>query len=99
MIKVISWNVLGLEDVFEKALVSRDLGTVRAGWIALQETKLRLVDSRLVNQICGHGNWDCSASINSAEGILCYWDKSISWLQNVWWSKVSLQLRVSGWTV
>lgn len=39
--KIVSWNVRGLGDVSKRLLFRRDLGMIRAGWIALQETKLR----------------------------------------------------------
>lgn len=47
--KIVSWNIRGLRDVSKRVLVRRDLGGIRAGWIALQKTKLCLVDSWMVN--------------------------------------------------
>lgn len=40
----------------KKTIVKRDLGAVKVNWVALQETKLRIVDRSVVNQVCGRGD-------------------------------------------
>lgn len=50
--KLVFWNVRSLGDVSKRALVRQDLGDIRARWVTLQETKLRVVDGWLVKQIC-----------------------------------------------
>lgn len=47
--------------------------------MALQETKLRVVDRSIVNWVCGHGDWgfSYSASVGAVGGILCYWNQSV----------------------
>lgn len=79
IIKLVSWNVRGLGETSKRALIRRDLGAVRDGWIALQETKLYSVDNWLVNQIRGQGEWGFCflGSVGSAGGILCCWDKVV----------------------
>lgn len=59
--------------------MKKDLCSIRADWVALEETKLRSVDSYFVQQICGQKNWGFvfSASIGAARGILYCWDKEV----------------------
>lgn len=54
--KILSWNVHGLEDEYKKTLIGRDLSVGKANWVALHETTLRMMDNFVVNQVCGRGD-------------------------------------------
>lgn len=57
VMKIISWIVWCLGEASKKVFICRDFGIVKAGWVALQETKLCSVDCCMVNQVCGCNEW------------------------------------------
>lgn len=73
IMNILSWIVRELENVSKRALVKSDIGTIRANWVALQETKFCIVDGYMVNQVCGQGKWAFAFSPleRSVGGILC----------------------------
>lgn len=75
---VITWNVKGLGNRSKRGRIKRDLRSIRARWITLQETKLSLVDGFIISQLCGRGNWgfSFSPSAEAAWGVVYCWAKS-----------------------
>ncbi|KAK8653816.1 hypothetical protein V6N13_127799 [Hibiscus sabdariffa] len=72
---------LGDPKNFEKkAAVKRLIFTSKASIFFLQETKLQVVDDRVVRQLCGKVdflNWIYSPSIGFAGGLLSLWDPKV----------------------
>lgn len=63
LMKIISsWNVWGLGDPHKRYNVRKDLGSIKADWLALQESKLGTMDRYLVQQICGQRDWGFAVS-------------------------------------
>ncbi|XP_070017179.1 uncharacterized protein [Nicotiana sylvestris] len=75
-IKVISWNVRGLNDKKKREIIKSQVQNWRADIICMQETKVEGDIKEIVNQIWG-GRWVSYASLKASGtrgGILLLWD-------------------------
>ncbi|XP_070007559.1 uncharacterized protein [Nicotiana sylvestris] len=75
-IKVISWNVRGLNDKKKREIIKSQVQNWRADIICMQETKVEGDIEEIIRQICG-GRWVRYASLEASGtrgGILMLWD-------------------------
>ena len=58
----------------------------KVDFVCIQETKLDLIDRRLVEKIWRHGevDWVYSGSIGNSGGLLCAWDKDSFEIVEMW---------------
>ena len=79
-IKILSWNVRGLNDPDKRTVVKGLLNRWKCSVVCLQETKLRVVDERVVRSLWGRGRWvkwECLRADGTAGGILLMWDSRL----------------------
>ena len=77
-IKIISWNVRGVNDLDERKVIKNFLRTHRVDLVCLQETKVQEMNNDMVRSL-GVGrflNWKALNAEGSAGGILLLWDNS-----------------------
>ena len=78
-LNIVSWNVRGLNDK-DKCLRMRNLLRMwKADIICLQETKLAVINRRVIQSLWGnqHVDWISLGSNGAAGGILLMWDKRV----------------------
>ena len=75
-LKIITWNVRGLNDLNKRLRVRHLLRNWKADIICLQEKKLDLITKGLVRNIWGiqHVDWLYLGSMGASSGILLMWD-------------------------
>ncbi|GMI64192.1 hypothetical protein HRI_000088500 [Hibiscus trionum] len=74
---IVSWNVRGLGRVEKKVVVRRCITTYKAAIVFLQETKLQLVDDRVVKRVFGNSRlseYSFSPSSGAVGGLITVWD-------------------------
>ena len=78
-VKIITWNVRGLNDLNKCLLVRHLLRSWKADIICLQETKLDLITKGLVRNIWGihHVDWLYLGLMGALGGILLMWDTRV----------------------
>jgi hypothetical protein len=78
-LKIITWNVRGLNDLNKHFQVRHLLKLWKADIVCLQETKLELVTKGLVRNIWGihHVDWLYLGSMGASGGILLMWDSRV----------------------
>ena len=78
-LKIITWNVRGLNDLNKRFQVRHLLKLWKADIVCLQETKLELVIKGLVRNIWGihHVDWLYLGSMRASGGILLMWDSRV----------------------
>ena len=78
-LKIISWNVRGLNDKEKRLKIRNFLRSWRADIVCLQETKLELVTRGLVRSIwsCPFIDWLYLGSEGASGGILLMWDTRV----------------------
>jgi hypothetical protein len=78
-VKIITWNVRGLNDLNKRLLVRHLLRSWKADIICLQETKPDLITKGLVRNIWGihHVDWLYLSSMGASGGILLMWDTRV----------------------
>ena len=78
-VKILSWNVRGLNDRDKRLQVRSFIKQWGADIICLQETKIELVSRRLVRSLWGihHVDWMFLGSIGASGGILLMWDHRV----------------------
>jgi exonuclease III len=71
-----SWNIRGLGGRIKKKKVTELIRKQKIELMALQETKLGVVDSKLVERLWGGEDvgWRNSIAIGRSGGILTMWD-------------------------
>ena len=77
-IKILSWNVRGVNDPDKRKVIKNFLRSHRADLVCLQETKVQEMNIDMVRSL-GVGrclNWKALNAEGSAGGILLLWDKS-----------------------
>ena len=77
-IKIISWNVRGVNDLDKRKVIKNFLRRFRADLVCLQATKVQEMNSALVRSL-GVGrrlNWKVLDADGSVGGILLLWDNS-----------------------
>ncbi|KAG6637440.1 hypothetical protein CIPAW_11G178800, partial [Carya illinoinensis] len=77
--KIVSWNVRGLNESNKRARIKNLLRDWRADIVCLQETKLKLVNRKIVRSVwhCPYVDWVYLASNGASGGILVMWDKRV----------------------
>ena len=76
LIRILSWNVRGINDKDKRKVVKAFLRLQRADLVCLQETKCKLMLDLVVRSL-GFGrfvNWGSVHSRGQAGGILVFWD-------------------------
>ena len=76
LIRILSWNVRGINDKDKRKVVKAFLRIQRADLVCLQETKCKLMLDSVVRSL-GFGrfvNWGSVHSRGQAGGILVFWD-------------------------
>jgi exonuclease III len=78
-LKIISWNVRGLNDSDKRLRVRNLLRLWKADLICLQETKLGHFDRKMIRSLWGspHVDWISLGSNGASGGILLMWDKRV----------------------
>ena len=77
-IKIISWNVRGVNDPDKRKVIKNFLRSYRADLVCLQETKVQEMNTVMVRSL-GVGrrlNWKALDAEGSAGGVLLLWDNS-----------------------
>ena len=78
-LKIITWNVRGLNDLKKRLQVRHLLKLWKMGIMCLQETKLELLTKGIVRNIWGihHVDWLYLGSMGASGGILLMWDSRV----------------------
>jgi hypothetical protein len=78
-LRLISWNVRGLNNPQKRESVKHWLRSWKCDAVCLQETKLEVVDLQLVRSLWGspYVDWDFLPAIGSAGGVLMIWDTRV----------------------
>ena len=76
-IKILSWNVRGVNDSEKRKVIKNLIRTNRVDLVCLQETKVQEMN---VDMVCSLEvgrflNWTALNAEGSVGGILLYWDK------------------------
>ena len=76
-IKILSWNVRGVNDSDKRKVIKNLIRTNRVDLVCLQETKVQEMNFYMVRSL-GVGrflDWTAMNAEGSAGGILMFWDK------------------------
>ena len=78
-IKMISWNVRGLNDPQKRLVVKNLLREWKCDVVCLQETKIASMNRQLVCSLwgCPYVDWAVLEAERTAGGILLMWDKKV----------------------
>ena len=78
-LKIVSWNVRGLNDSDKRLRVRNLIRLWKADLICLQETKMGYFDRKLIRSLWGspHVDWISLGSNGASGGILLMWDKRV----------------------
>jgi hypothetical protein len=78
-LKICSWNVRGLNDNNKRLQVRYLLKSWKADIVCLQETKLDLIDRKIVRSLWGipHVDWVYLGSVGASGGIILMWDRRV----------------------
>ena len=78
-LKMISWNVRGLNDPKKRLVVRNLLREWKCDIVRLQETKLVGIDRQLVCSIwgCPYADWVVLDADQTAGGVLIMWDRRV----------------------
>ena len=76
-LKIVSWNVRGLNDRDKRLRIHNLLKMWKANVICLQETKMAEINRRVVQSLWGnqHVDWTSLGSNGASSGILLMWDR------------------------
>ena len=78
-LKILSWNVRGLNDSRKCLIVKNLLREWKCDVICLQETKLAGLDRKMVGNLwsCPFVDWVALDAVHTAGGILLMWDRRV----------------------
>lgn len=76
-IKILSWNVRGLNEADKRSTIKSMIYKWRADIVCLQETKIEDGSSQRIRQVWGNRwvEWAAMNSIGRSGGIIVLWDK------------------------
>ncbi|KAG2716270.1 hypothetical protein I3760_03G116300, partial [Carya illinoinensis] len=77
--KLLSWNVRGLNDCNKRFRIRSLLRSWKVDVVCFQETKLRVVDRRIIRNLwgCSYVGWSYLALLGASGGVLLMWDKRV----------------------
>ena len=96
-LKIMSWNVKGINDVAKRSLIRAFIKSQRVDLGCLQETKLREISRGLIRSL-GVGNhleWVVVKAKGSSGGIVVFWDSRVLKLLGVEESHYTISCRFS----
>ena len=78
-IKMILWNVKGLNDSRKRLVVKNFLWEWKCDVVCLQETKIASMNRQLIHSLwsCPYVDWAVLEADRTAGGILLMWDKRV----------------------
>ena len=78
-LKMMSWNVRGLNDPWKRLIVRNLLREWNCDVVCLQETKLAGMDRQLIGSLwsCPYVDWVVLDADQTASGILMMWDRRV----------------------
>jgi hypothetical protein len=78
-LKLVSWNVRGLNDPKKREVLKNWLRQWKVDVVCLQETKLNKVDWKMIQSIWGNrfAGWEALNAEHTAGGVLLLWDKRV----------------------
>lgn len=78
-LKILSWNVRGLNDIRKRSIVKNLLREWKCDVICLQETKLSSLDRQMVGSLwsCPYVDWVALDAVQTAGGVLLMWDSRV----------------------
>ena len=78
-LKILSWNVRGLNDCRKRSVVKNLLREWKCDVICLQETKLSGLDRQMVGSLwsCPFVDWVALVAVQTAGGVLMMWDRRV----------------------
>ena len=78
-LKIISWNVRGLNEKDKRLQIRHLIRIWRVDVICLQETKMELITRGFIKSIwgCQHVDWVYLSLIGASGGILVVWDRRV----------------------
>ena len=78
-LRMVSWNVRGLNDVWKHLVVRNLLRKWNCDVVCLQETKLASMDRQLICSLwsCPYVDWVALDVNQTANGVLIMWDRRV----------------------
>ena len=78
-LKILSWNVRGLNDCQKRLIVKNLLREWKCDVICLQETELSSIDRQMVGNLwsCPFVDWVALDAVQTAGGVLLMWDRRV----------------------
>lgn len=78
-LKIVSWNVRGLNEIEKRTKVKNQLHGWKANVVCLQKTKMELISLTIIYSLrnCCHVGWSFFLLKGASGGILVMWDKMV----------------------
>ena len=78
-VKIISWNVRGLNEQDKRLRVRNLIGKWGPDVVCLQETKMGLINRAVIRSLWGgqHVDWSVLGSCEAFGGVLVMWDTRV----------------------
>ena len=78
-LRIVSWNVQGLNDSWKRLIVRNLLREWNCDVVCLQETKLVGMDRQLICNLwsCPYVDWVALDAVQTAGGVLMMWDRRV----------------------
>ena len=78
-LRILTWNIRGLNNPRKRKVLKNLLHDWKVDVVCLQESKLDVVDQRLIRSLWGnvYVGWEALPTMNTAGGIILMWDKRV----------------------